>query len=1045
LVSLIVAFTSLFTVFLQTNIQVAQAVPAIVYADSANGNDTTGNGSSGSPYQTFHKAYTIAASGDTIDLTGTFTWSNASETGDAVGTGYTLAKNLTIRGQSRSTIVQADTSRNTADRMVFFIGRGSTVTLQKITIRYGKVVDAGQGGGITLYGEYCGTSGGCAGTTGVLTLDQVDVTQNNAASSANYDRAGGVMLQENANLSVTNSNIEDNDCVCKYYAAGGVYGGMQSATISISNSSVSNNTVNSNGGSSYPYDYTSVAGGLASQRFGKTTITNSTFYGNSTNSYGGAISLYYQDRGARLTNVTIVGNSATLGAGGILWNQLYTGTNYDLRLKNVLMANNTGVSGAGNDFYAKNATSGSAVIATYSIIEYSTNNVFSGTGIQTGDQALLNLDTGIAVNGDANGTRTLAILAGSVALNTGDSAAHGYTGNTITPPSTDQRSFARSGAYDIGAYENANGTDTTAPTVSSFTSAQSTPTSATSFTYTLTFSESVTDVVAGDFRNTGTATGCVFAPGTDSGSSRTVTVSSCSAGTVIPQFAVNGALDTATNTGPASAATATTTITRDVTAPTVSSFSSSTASGSYGAGATINITATVNKTIESGNTLTVTLDTGATVLLTAASAGTTLTGTYTVSSGHTSSDLTVSSFTIGTVADTAGNAMSSTAVPTGSNNIAGSKAIVIDTTSPTATWTPPSTPSTSRTLTYTLVFSESVTGIYDTDFSYTGTAAGCLFTPSASLGTSITVRVVCTSDGTVIARLAANSVSDSAANTGPASISSATSVLIDTTPAPTTTTTTVVPMTTIPPSTESTTTVAIGQSGISQITTTTTILQVPSASTVPRAVVPTTTTTSTIPKTTTTTTSPSTGTSPPMDSQTFSQASTQVGVGVVNGVSTEIKILRKDNKITARVAGILFTLGTFNVDGNPIDIDIAGNLRLSKDGSLFLSVVGLQPGSPTQVWMYSTPQLLATITADAVGTFEQSVKIDKHFPAGRHTIVVNGIDGGGKKVVIGLSVVVDEESLITRVASSRLVWVLLFGMLFLGLLIPSRRRQRKSA
>ena len=65
-------------------------------------------------------------------------------------------------------------------------------------------------------------------------------------------------------------------------------------------------------------------------------------------------------------------------------------------------------------------------------------------------------------------------------------------------------------------------------------------------------------------------------------------------------------------------------------------------------------------------------------MLTAASAGTSLTGTYTVQSGDTTSDLTVASFTIGTVLDTAGNAMTSTSVPSGASNIAGAKAIVVD-------------------------------------------------------------------------------------------------------------------------------------------------------------------------------------------------------------------------------------------------------------------------------------------------------------------------------------------------------------------------------
>ena len=50
-----------------------------IFSNSITGNDSTGDGSSGSPYKTFHKAYTNASSGDYIDLTGTFTWTDADE------------------------------------------------------------------------------------------------------------------------------------------------------------------------------------------------------------------------------------------------------------------------------------------------------------------------------------------------------------------------------------------------------------------------------------------------------------------------------------------------------------------------------------------------------------------------------------------------------------------------------------------------------------------------------------------------------------------------------------------------------------------------------------------------------------------------------------------------------------------------------------------------------------------------------------------------------------------------------------------------------
>jgi len=140
-----------------------------------------------------------------------------------------------------------------------------------------------------------------------------------------------------------------------------------------------------------------------------------------------------------------------------------------------------------------------------------------------------------------------------------------------------------------------------------------------------------------------------------------------------------------THTGVASASSSALSITVDTTLPTVTGFSSSTADGAYVLGSAINVTATTSKAIQSGNTITATLNTGATVTLTAPSAGTTLSGTYTVATGHSSSDLTVSSFTIGTVLDAAGNAMTSTTVPSGTSNIGGAKAIVIDGVVPTVT------------------------------------------------------------------------------------------------------------------------------------------------------------------------------------------------------------------------------------------------------------------------------------------------------------------------------------------------------------------------
>ena len=127
----------------------------------------------------------------------------------------------------------------------------------------------------------------------------------------------------------------------------------------------------------------------------------------------------------------------------------------------------------------------------------------------------------------------------------------------------------------------------------------------------------------------------------------------------------------------------------DTSVPTVSSFSSTTSDGAYKAGAIINITATLSEAVTAAASITVTLDNGKTVVLTHNAVNNTLTGSYTVAAGDTSADLNISSYALTSApVDAAGNIMTDLTVPSGSNNIAGSKAIVVDTTAPNTPSTP---------------------------------------------------------------------------------------------------------------------------------------------------------------------------------------------------------------------------------------------------------------------------------------------------------------------------------------------------------------------
>ena len=114
----------------------------------------------------------------------------------------------------------------------------------------------------------------------------------------------------------------------------------------------------------------------------------------------------------------------------------------------------------------------------------------------------------------------------------------------------------------------ANASYQSAPTVSTFSSSTATPRNDSNASYSVVFSQSVTGLATDDFENAGTATGCSYTV-TGSGTTYTLSISSCSDGTIQPRIKTNSVAGS-TFDGPASAATTTSTITKDSVAPTAS-------------------------------------------------------------------------------------------------------------------------------------------------------------------------------------------------------------------------------------------------------------------------------------------------------------------------------------------------------------------------------------------------------------------------------------------------------------------------------------------
>ena len=178
--------------------------------------------------------------------------------------------------------------------------------------------------------------------------------------------------------------------------------------------------------------------------------------------------------------------------------------------------------------------------------------------------------------------------------------------------------------------------------------------------------------------------------------------------------------------GNASSCSLMTSYTHDGNDPTVTVVSSTKADGTYGTGTLIPITVTFSENVYVTGTPRITLETGATdavVNYTSGSGTNTLTFNYTVGAGEASADLNYEStgalvLNSGTIKDLSGN-NANLALPAlaSANSLAGQKAIVLDQTAPTITFTSinPVSPGMSQTPTLTLSLSEAATVTLYTD------------------------------------------------------------------------------------------------------------------------------------------------------------------------------------------------------------------------------------------------------------------------------------------------------------------------------------------
>ncbi len=395
---------------------------------------------------------------------------------------------LTINGGSNVTI-----SGNSAVR-VLQVDSSATLTLQNITIANGRASGAGEYGGGVI-------------NNGTLTITSSTFSGNSSnPGSSFHGRGGAIDNRASATLNISNSTFSNNSIGAQQYGGGAPGGGAiyhGGSQLTVTGSTFSNNSAPNNG----PAQITGGAGAILAG--GNNTITNSTFSGNSAY-IGGAYATDNVSTGT-ITGSTFSGNSAAQG--GAINNYIQT-----LTIANSTFYSNTanatgggGIAGGSNTTIinstfsgnTQEALTGAGITLRNTIIANSTGKNCSDTVTNGGN----NLQFGGTTANSCGATITtadpqLGTLTGSPAyfpLNSGSSAIDAGS-NTVcaaAPVNNEsQNSVTRpvdgdgngTATCDIGSYEKP---DTTAPTVISNSLVASYTTGPSSFT--VTFSENVYD------------------------------------------------------------------------------------------------------------------------------------------------------------------------------------------------------------------------------------------------------------------------------------------------------------------------------------------------------------------------------------------------------------------------------------------------------------------------------------------------------------------------------------------------------------------------
>lgn len=169
------------------------------------------------------------------------------------------------------------------------------------------------------------------------------------------------------------------------------------------------------------------------------------------------------------------------------------------------------------------------------------------------------------------------------------------------------------------------------------------------------------------------------------------------------------------------------------------------------------------------------------------------------------------------------------------------------------------------------------------------------------------------------------------------------------------------------------------------------------------------------------------------------------------GVPEQVTVSAVEDQKLAVVEGEGWSMaiGVLSEDGAVQSAEGGASITLVRDESAQVSGDGFMPGTRADVWLFSDPTLLGTVTIDDEGRFDGEVNIDGRVIAvGEHTLQLQGVGADGYVRAANMGVTVGDANVAaeaTAATSLTFLWWILLAVLVTLLIIAAVVRRRRRA